>query len=65
LKIAHSHDRALTELPLDLCEGVTEGDLPFVLRCHYLPSPSQQQMLFVPSLYGLPVPSGWHPARHL
>ena len=31
-KLAHLHDRALTELPLDLREGVAEGDLLFVLR---------------------------------
>jgi hypothetical protein len=36
LDLAHPHDRAFSELPLDLCEGVAKGYLPFILRCHFL-----------------------------
>ena len=33
-ELTHPHDRAFAELSLDLREGVIEGGLPFVLRCH-------------------------------
>ena len=43
LEIAHPHDRAFPELPLDLRQRIVESELPFVFCCHvgsflYLPS---------------------------
>ena len=34
LEVAHPHNRAFSELTLDLRQRVGEGDLPFVVCCH-------------------------------
>ena len=36
LEVAHLHDRAFTELPLDLRQRVGESELPFVFCCHWV-----------------------------